>query len=58
MTEASSSDPAEDVGLDWTGRKLMQDRIENHTLEPPRAGKIVIYAIYITLRRPGLTVDR
>ncbi|MCJ8748536.1 hypothetical protein PDJAM_G00165910 [Pangasius djambal] len=37
VTEASSSDQAEDVDHDWTGRKLMQDRIENHTLEPPRA---------------------
>ncbi|XP_026777939.3 sodium/potassium/calcium exchanger 3 [Pangasianodon hypophthalmus] len=37
VTEPSSSDPAEDVGHDWIGRKLMQDRIENHTLEPPRA---------------------
>ncbi|GAA6083293.1 sodium/potassium/calcium exchanger 3, partial [Tachysurus ichikawai] len=37
VTESSSSDPAEDVGRDWTGRKLMQDGIENHTLEPPRA---------------------
>ncbi|TSL28162.1 Sodium/potassium/calcium exchanger 3 [Bagarius yarrelli] len=37
VTEPSSSDTAEDVNHDWTGRKLMQDRIENHTLEPPRA---------------------
>ncbi|XP_053341241.1 sodium/potassium/calcium exchanger 3 [Clarias gariepinus] len=36
-TEASSSDPAEDVSHDWTGRKLLQDRIENNTSEPPRA---------------------
>ncbi|KAG9281674.1 sodium/potassium/calcium exchanger 3 [Astyanax mexicanus] len=36
-TEPSGTDPAEDVSPDWSRRKLMQDGIENHTLEPPRA---------------------
>ncbi|XP_036436477.1 sodium/potassium/calcium exchanger 3 [Colossoma macropomum] len=36
-TEPSGTDPAEDVSPDWSRRKLMQDGIENHTIEPPRA---------------------
>ncbi|XP_076868069.1 sodium/potassium/calcium exchanger 3 [Brachyhypopomus gauderio] len=36
-TEVSASEPAEDVHPAWSRRKLMQEGIENHTLEPPRA---------------------
>ncbi|XP_072515048.1 sodium/potassium/calcium exchanger 3 [Salminus brasiliensis] len=36
-TEPSGTDLAEDASPDWSRRKLMQDGIENHTIEPPRA---------------------
>ncbi|XP_066516810.1 sodium/potassium/calcium exchanger 3 [Hoplias malabaricus] len=36
-TEPSGTDPAEDISPDWSRRKLMQDGIENHTIELPRA---------------------
>ncbi|KAL7835012.1 hypothetical protein SRHO_G00292590 [Serrasalmus rhombeus] len=36
-TKPSGTDSAEDVSPDWSRRKLMQDGIENHTIEPPRA---------------------
>ncbi|KAK1787843.1 hypothetical protein P4O66_016330, partial [Electrophorus voltai] len=38
-TVASEFEPAEGVHLEWSRRKLMQDGIENHTLEAPRAGE-------------------
>ncbi|XP_026873502.2 sodium/potassium/calcium exchanger 3 isoform X2 [Electrophorus electricus] len=36
-TVASEFEPAEGVHLEWSRRNLMQDGIENHTLEAPRA---------------------